>query len=178
MNASQYNRSPGTLADASTLVIQRRLPGSPERAWRYLADSDLRRQWLASGDMPGRAGGKFELVWRNDELSASASERPEGFDAESRGQCEMLEFDPPRRLRFLWAGVGEVLVELEPVGDEVLLTLTHRKLSGARLVLNVCAGWDAHLALLVALAEGATRPSLWSTWKARRDEYARRLQAG
>jgi len=178
MTASQYNRTPGRLVDASTLVIQRRLPGTPERVWAYLTDSSLRRQWLASGDMPAGKGAAFELVWRNDELSASAEERPDGFPAESRGGCEMLEFDPPRRLHYVWSGVGEVLVELAPAGDEVLLTLTHRKLAGERLVLNVCAGWDSHLALLVARVEGTPPPSLWSTWKQRRQEYALRLQAG
>ena len=78
MTASQYNRTPGRLVDASTLVIQRRLPGTPERVWAYLTDSSLRRQWLASGDMPAGKGAAFELVWRNDELSASAEERPDG----------------------------------------------------------------------------------------------------
>jgi hypothetical protein len=89
----------------------------------------------------------------------------------------MLEFDPPRRLRYLWSGVGEVLMELAPVGNEVLLTLTHSKLLGERLVLNVCAGWDSHLALLVALVEGTPRPSLWNTWKERRAEYEVQLRA-
>jgi len=178
MSNSTYNRAPGRLADATTLVIQRRLPGTPERVWAWLTDSDLRRQWLASGDMPARTGTPFELVWRNDELSASPDERPDGFSAESRGTCEMLEFDPPRRLRYSWAGVGEVCMELAPAGGEVLLTLTHKKLAGERLVLNVCAGWDSHLALLVARAEGTPPPSLWSTWKQRRAEYEALLRAG
>ena len=53
---------------------------------------------------------------------------------------------------FLALPKGEVSIELETVAQEVLLTLTHRQLSGERLILNVCAGWHAHLALLVALA--------------------------
>jgi uncharacterized protein YndB with AHSA1/START domain len=176
MGASRFNLSPGRLVDDSTLVIERRLPGTPERVWAWLTDSDLRRQWLASGDMPAGKGASFELVWRNDELSASPGERPDGFSAESRGTCEMLEFDPPRRLRY--ACVGEVCMELTAAGGEVLLTLTHRKLAGERLVLNVCAGWDSHLALLVARVEGTPPPSLWSTWKQRRAEYEALQRAG
>ena len=57
----------------------------------------------------------------------------------------------------------------------MLLTLTHRRLSGERLILNVCAGWHAHLARLVALAQGNPPPSLWATWKRLRDDYAQRL---
>jgi uncharacterized protein YndB with AHSA1/START domain len=171
MTPRPFNDQHGTLSDDSTLRIQRRLPGPIERVWTYLTDGELRRQWLASGTMPAQAGASFELVWRNDELSASPAERPEGFSAESRATCRLLEIDAPRRLRYLWPEVGEVSFELEPVAGDVLLTVTHRRLSGERLILNVCAGWHAHLALLVAHLEGQTPPSLWRTWKQLREEY-------
>lgn len=171
MNQMRFNDMHGTLTDGTTLRLQRRLPGPIERVWSYLTDSELRRQWLASGAMTLQAGTTFELVWRNDELSASSAERPDGFSAESRATCRFEEVDPPRRMRYLWPEVGEVTFELEPAGDEVLLTLTHRRLSGERMILNVCAGWHAHLALLVAHLEGKVAPSLWRTWKQRREEY-------
>lgn len=174
MTTTAFNDQPGTLADGGTLRLQRRLPGTPERVWAYLTDSDLRRQWLAAGTMNLAPGASFELVWRNDELSASAAERPDGFSAESRATCRFIEVDPPRRMRYLWPDVGEVCFELEPAGDGVLLTLTHRQLSGERLILNVCAGWHAHLALLVAHLEGQAPPSLWATWKRLRSAYAGR----
>lgn len=166
-----FNDTLGTLTEGHTLHLQRRLPGPIERVWTYLTDSDLRRQWLASGDMPLRAGASFELVWRNDELSASAAERPDGFSAESRAVCELLEVEPPRRLRYAWPGVGEVCFELAPAGADVLLTITHRQLSGERLILNVCAGWHAHLVLLIARVGGTPAPSLWATWKHWRGAY-------
>jgi uncharacterized protein YndB with AHSA1/START domain len=177
MTASRFNDMRGTLADANTLRIQRRLPGPIERVWAYLSDSDLRRQWLASGTMGLQPGASFELVWRNDELSASAAERPEGFSAENRAICEFVEVDPPTCMRYRWPGVGEVSIELESVGEEVVLTLTHRQLVGERLILNVCAGWHAHLVLLVAHLEGSEPPSLWSTWKRLRQEYEDQLRA-
>lgn len=174
---SHFNDTHGTLVDDATLRIQRRLPGPIERVWSYLTDSDLRRQWLASGTMTPQPGASFELVWRNDELSASPDERPEGFGAESRATCRIVEIDPPRRLRYLWPDVGDVSFELQADGSDVLLTLTHRQLAGERLILNVSAGWHAHLARLVALAEGVQPPSLWSTWKRLRAEYEERLAA-
>jgi uncharacterized protein YndB with AHSA1/START domain len=161
----------GELIEPTTLKIQRRLPGPIERVWSYLTDSDLRRQWLASGPMDLRAGASFELLWRNDELSDSPDERPSDFSAESRATCQFVEVEPPWRMRYLWPGVGEVSFDLEPAGGDVLLTVTHRRLSGERLILNVCAGWHAHLALLVAHLERAPAPSLWSTWKRLRREY-------
>jgi uncharacterized protein YndB with AHSA1/START domain len=114
----------------------------------------------------------FELVWRNDELSASPAERPDGCSAENRATCEFIEVEPPRRMRYIWPGVGEVTIELETAGAEVVLTLTHRQVSGERLILNVSAGWHAHLDLLIALVEGERPPSLWSTWQRVRKEYA------
>lgn len=177
MTASGFNNMRGTLADANTLRIQRRLPGPIERVWSYLSDSDLRRQWLASGTMSLQPGASFELVWRNDELSASAAERPDGFSAESRATCQFVEVEPPRRMCYIWPGVGEVSIDLESVGDEVMLTLTHRQLVGERLILNVCAGWHAHLELLVAHLEGSKPPSLWVTWKRLCKDYEEQLCA-
>ncbi len=171
MTDMRFNERHGVLSPDRTLRIQRRLPGPIERVWSYLTDSDLRRQWLASGTMPLQAGASFELVWRNDELSNSAAERPDGFAAESRATCQFIEVDPPRRMRYIWPGVGEVSMELEADGGDVLLTLTHRQLVGERLILNVSAGWHAHLALLVARLENTEAPSLWATWKKVRSEY-------
>jgi uncharacterized protein YndB with AHSA1/START domain len=171
MTDTRFNDTHGTLADGSTLRMQRRLPGPIERVWSYLVDSDLRRQWLASGTMSLQPGASFELVWRNDELSNSADERPDGFPAESRATCQFIAVEAPRLMRYTWPGVGEVSFELETIGDDVMLTVTHRHLSGERLVLNVCAGWHAHVALLVAHIEGTSPPSLWSTWKRLRKEY-------
>ena len=58
----------GALTDPGTLKIQRLLPGPIERVWAYLTESDLRRQWLAAGQMEMKVGAPVELVWRNDEL--------------------------------------------------------------------------------------------------------------
>lgn len=177
MTSTPFNDMRGTLSDGHTLRMQRRLPGPIERVWSYLTDSDLRRQWLASGTMTLRPGASFELVWRNDELSNSAAERPEGFSTESRATCQLVEVEAPRRMRYIWPGVGEVSIDLEAVDGEVMLTLTHRQLVGDRLILNVCAGWHAHLVLLAAHLEGNEPPSLWSTWKRLRMDYEEQLCA-
>ena len=84
MNAVANPDAYGVVTEPATLTIQRVLPGSVERAWDYLTRSDLRRQWLAAGDMELRAGGAFEFVWRNDELNGPAGQRPDGFPDEHR----------------------------------------------------------------------------------------------
>ena len=51
----------GVLIEPTTLKIQRLLPGPIERVWAYLTESDLRRQWLAAGEMEMKVGAPFTL---------------------------------------------------------------------------------------------------------------------
>lgn len=167
----------GRFDERNTLTIRRRLPGPIERVWSYLTDSELRRQWLAAGEMDLRPGTSFELVWRNDELSASASERPEGFPEVSRATCRLTEVDAPHRLRFTWPEVGDVTIELAPSGKDVVLTLTHSGCNDRMMRIMLGAGWHAHLDILVARARGETPRSFWSTWSTLRSEYDSREYA-
>ncbi len=163
----------GRVTEPLTLTIQRRLPGPIERVWGYLTDSDLRRQWLAAGVMPDEPGGTFELVWRNDELSTSLAGRPDGFPEEQRMQSEIIAFEPPHRLVFSWPPRGEVSFELQQVGKDVLLTLTHRRISDRSNMIMVGAGWHMHLDILSARARGEQPGPFWKGWLRLKDEYDR-----
>lgn len=166
----------GALTAPATLTLQRTLPDPIERVWSYLIDSELRQQWLAAGAMNAQPGAPFELVWRNDELSTSATERPTGFQEESRATCQVTEVEPLRKLGFHWPGVGDVTFELRPVGDDqVLLTITHRQLADKQMTVMVGAGWHMHCDILAARIAGIQAPSFWSGWVRLRDEYERRL---
>ena len=167
----------GVLTEPATLTIRRVLPGPIERVWAYLPESDLRRQWLAAGRMEMKAGTPFELVWRNDELTDPPGQRPPGFPEENRMQSRIVECDPPRKLVFAWQGSGDVSFELEPRGDEVLLTLTHRRLPDRAMLVKVASGWHMHLDLLVARASGAEAMPFWDGWNRLREDYARRIPA-
>lgn len=177
MSASLRPNPYATRRDATTLTLQRLLPGTVERVWAYLTDGELRRRWLAAGAMNPVVGASFELVWRNDEISASPSERPEGFGAEGRATCQITEIEPLRRLGFSWPGVGEVTFELEPQGEDVLLTVTHRRVPDRAMALMVGPGWHMHLDILQALCEGRKPGSFWSGWLRLRAEYEQRLPA-
>ncbi len=160
-----------------TVRLQRRLPGPIERAWAYVADSDLRRQWLAAGDMSGGEGSTFELVWRNDELTDPPGRKPEGFGEEHRMRSTITAFDPPHRVAFTWGDTGVVEIELERAGDDVLLTLAHRGISDHRNLLMVGAGWHMHLDILVARASGTAPAPFWDGWSRLHAEYADRIPA-
>jgi uncharacterized protein YndB with AHSA1/START domain len=166
----------GEVIEPGTLRIRRLLPGTIDRAWAYLTDSELRRQWLGSGVMEMRVGAPFELVWRNEELE-NAGQRPEGFDEEHRMDSRITELDPPHRLGFEFGTSGDVTIDLEERGHEVLLTLTHRRLPGREIMLKVAAGWHAHLDVLVAKTAGASPPPFWANWSELREEYGRQIRA-
>jgi uncharacterized protein YndB with AHSA1/START domain len=165
----------GQLTEPTTLEIQRLLPGPIERVWAYLTQSDLRRQWLAAGDMEMRVGAPFELIWRNDELTDPPGQRPQGFDCEHRMTSRIIDLDPPRKLAFTFGAHGEVSFGLEPAGERVLLTIVHRRLPDRATMLKVSAGWHAHLDILVARATGAEPEPFWNHWLRLRDDYDRRL---
>lgn len=181
MSAIEIDRSSfGVLTAPATLTLQRTLPGPIERVWGFIVDSDLRQQWLAAGELTPEPGAAFELVWRNDALSASPDERPPGFPEESRATCRVTEVEPLRKLGFHWPGVGDVTFELRPVGDQgerVLLTVTHRQLPDRQMTVMVGAGWHMHCDILVARVAGVRPASFWRGWVRLRDEYERALAA-
>ena len=165
------------LIEPATLKIQRLLPGPIERIWAYLTQSDLRRQWLAAGQMEMKVGASFEFVWRNNELTDPPGQRPPGFSDEHRMQSRVIELDPPRKLAIAWGAGGEVSFELDPKGNEVLLTVIHRRLPDRATMLKVGAGWHMHLDILVARATGKEPAPFWDGWSRLREEYDRRMPA-
>lgn len=177
MNETAPPDAYGRLTGPMTLTIQRLLPGPIERIWAYLTKSELRRKWLAAGEMGMKPGTSFEFVWRNAELNDPPSPRPEGHSEEHRLVCEITEFEPPRRLAITWGRSDGVVFELEARGQRVLLTITHRRLPDRETMLMVGAGWHAHLDVLVARVNGEEPAPFWDTWRRLRDEYARRLPA-
>lgn len=167
----------GVLSEPTTLKIQRLLPGPVERVWAYLTESELRRQWLASGQMAMKVGAPFEFTWRNDELTDPPGQRPEGFAETHSMESRILELDPLRKLTVAWGAAGEVAFELEPQGDQVLLTVLHRRPPDRSTLLKVSAGWHMHLDVLAARMTGKPLGSFWDGWTRLHAEYDRRMPA-
>src|SRR6478735_8177182 len=101
----------GTLTEPATLKIQRVLPGPIVRVGAYLTESDLRRKWLAAGEMEMKVGSSSEFTWRNDELNNPPSKRPEGHSAEHSMVVQITELDPRRKLSITWGSTGGVTFE-------------------------------------------------------------------
>lgn len=167
----------GVLTAPDTLMIQRVLPGPIERVWSYLTEGDLRRRWLAAGEMEMALGGTVELVWRNDELTDPPGQRPPGASEEHRMQSRITELDPPRKLAITWGEAGAVSFELAPQGSQVLLTLTHSGVPDRSTLLSVSSGWHVHLDILGAVLGGERPEPFWDRVFRLKGEYERRLAA-
>lgn len=165
----------GERIDPAAVRLERMLPGPIERVWAFLTESDLRGQWLATGDMDLRVGGTVDLTWRNDELTGHREARPAGVQALHRQESQVIRVEPPRLLSFGWAGGSDVTFELEPRGEEVKLTVTHRRARDRSQLLGVSAGWHAHLDVLAARLEGRAPQPFWKTWTELRAAYDERL---
>ena len=148
-------RAYGTLIDAHTIRFERDLPGPIERVWAYLTESDLKATWIGPDDVPSEVGGERTTTW-------------EGEDGQPGGGLTLRTrvFDPPRLLEYDWiehdapgGAIRNSIVrfELEPDGERVHLTLTHRALPVDSYP-TIGAGWHAHLDTLVAVASGIEGP--------------------
>lgn len=167
----------GRLVEPTVLKMERLLPGPVERVWAYLTEGELRRQWLAAGDMDLTKGSEFEFVWRNDELTDPPGKCPEGKSAESRMVCRILDVDPPKRLFISWGVASDVLFELEEKGPDTLLTITHRRPPTREVLLNVSAGWHAHVDVLSAKLAGRKPAPHCDNFSRLLEEYAKRFPA-
>jgi uncharacterized protein YndB with AHSA1/START domain len=165
----------GVLAEPDTLEIRRLLPGPVERVWDYLTQSELRRQWLAAGEMALAVGAPFEFVWRNDELTSPSGTRPAGSPEEHRLACRITELDPPKKLAITWGSTGGVTFTLEPIGTKVLLTLVHRRVPDRAMLLSVSSGWHMHLDILAGRM--ASLEPFWDGIGRLKAEYEGRIPA-
>lgn len=170
----------GTSTAPGTVRIERFLPGPVERIWAYLTDGEMRRKWLAAGDMELRVGGRVEHRFLHSELSAEKVP-PAPYAAYAAGHTlfgTITRIDPPRLLSYTWgdaADDSEVTFELTPRGGEVLLVVTQRRLRSRQGMANVAAGWHTHLGILLDVLEGRAPRGFWSTHSAMESEYTLRF---
>jgi uncharacterized protein YndB with AHSA1/START domain len=159
--------------------FERLLPGPIETVWAYLADSNKRGEWFASGALEPRVGGSLKLRFKHSDLSPRKAPPPDRFkEMDAKGHewsCTVTAYDPPRRLAFKMEGDSEVVFELAPRGDKVLLTLTHRKLSSRDEMVMVSGGWHSHLAVLVDKDYGREPPAFWDLWRSIDGQYDKRI---
>ena len=173
MNAPRNNY--GRITGPAEVRFERLLPGPIETVWAFLTDSDKRGEWLASGPMDLKVGGKARFTFHHSDLSPHKSPPPDRYkDTDANPpttEHAITRVDAPRLLSFTWPPNSEVTFELIPQGANVLLTVTHRKLGDRGEMVMVSGGWHTHLDILVERANGRTSPAFWSLFGDIEGEY-------
>lgn len=165
--------------ETATVRIERTLPGPIERVWAYLTEPEKRATWFAGGELELRPGGKGELRFNHDNLSAE--KRPPGRPRNEKNavmQTEVTKCDPPRLFAYTMKfgdENSEVTFELAPRGKDTHLVVTHRRLHTRDLRVMIASGWDAHLGILEDRLNGVEPRGFWSTHARLEKEYAARL---
>ncbi len=166
-----------------TVRIERLVKGPIERVWAYLTESDKRGTWFASGDMELRVGGRVNLTWRNSELSADRQPVPERFKKYEGNQMagRVTRCDPPKFLSFAWGddveNSSEATFELTPQGSDVLLVVTHTRLTDRSQMISVSGGWHIHLDILADRLAGREPLNFWSSFVRLEGAYDKRTPA-
>lgn len=168
----------GRIIAPAEVRFERVLPGPIETVWEYLTDATKRGEWLATGPMELTVGGRVRLTFRHAEFSPHRAIAPEKYrkiDAQAhQSEHTITAVEPPRLLAFTWPGNSEVVFELKPRGDQVLLTVTHRRLASRAEMVEVSGGWHTHLDILVERASGRVPPAFWTMFGRIEDEYEKR----
>lgn len=172
----------GTVLESGAVRFERMLPGPIERVWEHLVQAEQRATWLAAGEMDLRPGGAVTLEFRNSELTTEpAPEKYRQYDGLFINRGRVLQVEAPRLLTITWdepangGSPSEVTFELSPVGSEVKLVLTHRKLANHDAMVSVASGWHTHLGILAANLCGSEPWLFWSTCDRLANEYAQRI---
>lgn len=171
--ASEY----AVLSGGNTLVFNRDLPAKINTVWSWLTDATLRRQWLADGEMELAKGAKFELVWRNEQLSEPADQIGGPSNGEHSMQSVITEIDPGRLVSFTWTNTDGVTITLENGAAGTELKLVHKALPDHNTLLNIAAGWHAHLGILASRLSGEKPTPFWDAWRQLKSDYEQRIAA-
>ena len=150
-----FSRKGQMLEGRFDLMLENRL----DEVWTALTDSAQLPKWLAPGAIEPHVGGRAKIDFQDS-----------GVAIDSR----VAAFDPPRVLEYSWSSPGQPLrpirFELEPIGAATRLELNVR-VPADEDIGRACAGWAAHLEMLIAALAGASAPFPLGLFKAARELY-------
>ncbi len=163
---STDNEDLGTITRADGYFearLERSLEHDQEAVWAMLTEPARFVDWLAPGEIELRPGGTAKLNFVDSGIIINSS---------------VSACDRPRLLEYSWSDVGEperpVRWETSASGGATLLTLTLR-IPEDEDVARSCAGWEAHLMMLIAALEGVPIKFPFERFVATREAYGKRL---
>jgi uncharacterized protein YndB with AHSA1/START domain len=163
-----------------TIQFVRHMYGPISRLWEQLTHPMLRGRWLATGPMELEEGGRVELTFRHDELTSHAEIPPPKHQTRRPPKVSgrMKEWRFQELVDFTWPTEGvdtEVRIEIASLVSQVRLTLTHSGIPSRAAMVDLAAGWHAHLNVLEAKMNGIIPPPFWRTHIQCEKEYEERL---
>jgi len=139
--------------------LERFLAHDQSLVWAMLTEPERMVEWLAPGEIELRKGGYAKLNFTDSGIIIDST---------------VSEFEPPSLLEYSWSSPGE---PTRPVRWETALVA-----GGTRLTLMLqipedediarsCAGWEAHLMMLLAAIEGVPIKFPFERFQATREAY-------
>ncbi|XOV86317.1 MAG: SRPBCC family protein [Pseudomonadota bacterium] len=162
------NEAPGAITHEDGYFearLARTIAHEPKTVWAALTEPEQFVNWLAPGTIEKRRGGLARLDFVDSGIVIDST---------------VTEFDAPEVLEYSWSSSGEpdrpIRFELEPVAG------------GTRLVLRIavpdnedmarsCAGWEAHLMMLLAALEGVPIKFPFERFQQTREVYKQMIAA-
>ncbi len=146
--------------DRWELRFTRELAHPPEKVWRALTEPEHLKAWFPSTiDGERKAGAKLRFEFDQHQVDP--------IDG------EMLVYEPPFKLEFMW-GEDMLTFVLEPHGGGTVLTLVDTIVELGKAARDA-AGWHEKLDVLAAHLDGEAAPEAISRWKDVHPTYVERF---
>ena len=151
------------LADRYRARLERTLDHPPATVWAMLTDPDKMVDWLAPGEIELVEGGAAKLNFVDSGIVIDST---------------VTACEPEKLLEYSWSGPGEperpVRYEIEASGDQCTLMLTLITPDDEDIARS-CAGWEAHLMMLLAAIEGVPIKFPFERFQSTREHYNQQL---
>jgi len=163
VNETQASLKAG--ADYFEATFVREIEHSQDAVWAMLTQPAKLVEWLAPGEIELRRGGSAKLDFVDSGIIIDSV---------------VSQFESPRLLAYSWSGPGEpdrpVRWEIESMGDSARLTLTLKSPKDEDIARS-CAGWEAHLLMLMAAMESVPIKFPFEHFMSSRETYNQMLSS-
>ena len=145
--------------------LEREVEHAPAAIWAMLTEPDKLVEWLAPGDIELRKGGAAKLNFTDSGIIIDST---------------VTAFEPEHVIEYSWSGPGEPLrplrFEVEATNTGCKLKMTLRTPTDEDIARS-CAGFEAHLMMLLAALEGVSIKFPFERFMETRDAYNEILAA-
>lgn len=166
---SDTNEELGTLSRVNDYLqgrLERVFDQDQQAVWNMLTSPGRLAEWLAPGTIELRAGGAAKLNFTDSGTVIDST---------------VTAFDAPRLIEYSWSSPGQpsrpVRWETQPAsggGTRLILTVSVPQNED---IARACAGWEAHLMMLLAAIEGVPIKFPFERFKTTREAYKSKVAA-